>query len=89
MKAELTVAPEKEVGIDLGLKSIAVTSDGIVLQRVDGLKVFPKGSLQLKDVAINAKPSAFIARPRVAWPMPCTNSQGQSSIGIRTYSWAT
>ena len=74
------VAPLEAVGIDLGVKEIAVTSDGERLQAGRWTAGLPRSSPQPSAAATNARPSAFIARPRAAEPMPCISFPGKLSI---------
>ena len=52
VEAEQTIAPREAVGIDLGLKSIAVTSDGERLRPAAGRTGLPISSPQRSAVAI-------------------------------------
>jgi putative transposase len=89
IEAEQTIAPDEEVGIDLGLNEIAATSDEDHLLAGAGRDVLPRSSPPPSAVATCAVPSAFIARPLAAGPMPCTSSRGRWSIGIRKLSSVT
>ena len=83
VEAEPSIAPLEAVGIDLGLKDIAVTSDGEKLEAGRWTLRHADKLRRHSVVGTSGKPSAFIARPRAVAPMPCTSFRGRWSIDIR------
>jgi hypothetical protein len=89
VEAECTIAPQEEVGIDLGIKVSRSRATAIAWKRVAGHTAMPKSSPQPSAVAISARPSASIARSRAAGRTPCISSLGQWSIDISISSSVT
>ena len=89
LPAETAIAPREAVGIDLGLKEIAVTSDGSAWRRAAGRTAAPRSLRWRSAEHTSGRPRGFIARRRAPVRMRCTSFRGRLSIRTRTSRWAT
>jgi putative transposase len=76
-KVRVSAAPQVDVGIDLGLKDIAATSDGENSRPVTSIGVSSNGSHKPSAGVTNGRPSACTDGRRDDARMPCINSQGK------------
>jgi hypothetical protein len=85
-KVKPSVAPSESVGIDLGLKSIATTSDGDRLEPslAIGRRPMRTGSPWPSVTGTGNRRSEYSAKPRAVGPMRCISSRGRWSINITT-----
>ena len=83
-----TAAPQEAVGIDLGLKVIATTSDGDQLPAGRWMQSMDRSSRWPSAGATRDGREPCIARRRAAARTRYINLPGGSSTPIRRYTWA-
>jgi len=74
VSVEQTAAPKASVGIDLGIKDVAVTSDGERLEANRFIEMLNVGSAPCNDEGICGRPSGCIDGSGVVGRMPAISS---------------
>jgi hypothetical protein len=78
MRNEKSVAPQEKVGIDLGLKDVAVTSDGHAARSAASIAGLSRRLPELSVGVTDDRPSVYIEERRTAVRMCCINSAARS-----------